>query len=310
MGRYTAEELRVRSEQAKRQWQDPEFRQKVLTAVTKHGRNATKAAKRRGFPGEALVECLECGKRLARIHRGHLRVHGITLGEYKTRHPGAATQSEKYDLERREKIRIAWGNKEIRNKIIVAQNEGRADPEVQQKRRALLESQEYRDRLSASIKESWKDPAILERKMSVFRSEDFRSKIAEISERRAAESEKAWEQTPPGKRIPTTSKPHRRLKDALAEQGLHFESNKRVGPFCPDEVDFDRRIAIEVDGCFWHACPEHQTGDLSIRQTKQQKHDLEEDQYMEKNGWRLLRFWEHDIKRDLTGCVLKVQEVM
>lgn len=45
-------------------------------------------------------------------------------------------------------------------------------------------------------------------------------------------------------------------------------------------------------------------------QEKQRKHDAEEGKYMEKNGWKLLLFWEHDIKRDLTGCVLKVQEVM
>lgn len=310
MGRYTAEELRVRSEQAKRQWQDPEFRQKVLAAVTKHGRNATRAAKRRGFPDELLVECLECGKRLARIHRGHLRVHGMTLEEYQQKHPGSPLFSDAYDQERREKIRRTWDDPTVRRRIVESQREGRADPEAQKRNLEVRSQPEYRNHLSEAIRASWRNPDVRDKKMGVFRSEEFRSKIAEISERKMAEIQANWEQTPPGKRIPTTSGPHRRLKAVLEERRLSFASNKRVGPFCPDEVCQDRKIAIEVDGCFWHGCPDHASKDLSPRQEKQRKHDAEEGRYMEKNGWKLLRFWEHDIKRDLAGCVLKVQEVM
>lgn len=61
-----------------------------------------------------------------------------------------------------------------------------------------------------------------------------------------------------------------------------------------------RRIAVYVDGCFWHRCPEHAT------QPKNNGHwwddklagnvarDRDTDRRLVDAGWRVLRFWEHE----------------
>ncbi len=54
-----------------------------------------------------------------------------------------------------------------------------------------------------------------------------------------------------------------------------------------------------VDGCFWHACPEHATLPASNRQWWREKldknvaRDRDTDERLEAAGWTVLRFWEH-----------------
>ena len=61
-----------------------------------------------------------------------------------------------------------------------------------------------------------------------------------------------------------------------------------------------RRIAVFVDGCFWHSCPLHATVPLANRQWWVEKlrrnvdRDRETDRHLEGLGWTVLRFWEHE----------------
>jgi DNA mismatch endonuclease (patch repair protein) len=72
------------------------------------------------------------------------------------------------------------------------------------------------------------------------------------------------------------------------------------------KVDFvfrQVRLALFVDGCFWHGCPLH--GDLpaSNRQywqrklTRNRKRDMQATRALEARGWRVVRLWEHSLKR-------------
>ena len=61
-----------------------------------------------------------------------------------------------------------------------------------------------------------------------------------------------------------------------------------------------RRLAVFVDGCFWHGCPEHGTSpkqNSAWWQTKldaNRARDLDTDAVLRSNGWRVLRAWEHE----------------
>ncbi len=63
-----------------------------------------------------------------------------------------------------------------------------------------------------------------------------------------------------------------------------------------------RRLAVFVDGCFWHGCPEHGTAqnarsNASFWLTKvegNRRRDEETTAALEAAGFRVLRFWEHD----------------
>ena len=67
------------------------------------------------------------------------------------------------------------------------------------------------------------------------------------------------------------------------------------------DIAFTRlKLAVFVDGCFWHGCPEHGTEpktnvdfwNSKIQAT--QKRDAETNVALEKLGWTVLRFWEHE----------------
>ncbi|MDA8142734.1 MAG: very short patch repair endonuclease [Thermoplasmatales archaeon] len=84
----------------------------------------------------------------------------------------------------------------------------------------------------------------------------------------------------------------------------------------PDMGNVSRKIAIFVDGCFWHGCPicykppssRHEYWSSKLRR------NFEHDQYVNNNlkdsGYMVIRFWEHEILSDVSGCTLKINEVL
>ncbi len=60
------------------------------------------------------------------------------------------------------------------------------------------------------------------------------------------------------------------------------------------------RIAVFLDGCFWHGCPEHATSPRANAQWWRSKldrnmaRDLETTNHLRSEGWTVLRFWEHE----------------
>jgi DNA mismatch endonuclease Vsr len=62
------------------------------------------------------------------------------------------------------------------------------------------------------------------------------------------------------KRMPReNSGPELRLRRILHSRGLRYRTNLRGLPGTPDLVFSAAKIAVFVDGCFWHQCPEHGT---------------------------------------------------
>lgn len=77
----------------------------------------------------------------------------------------------------------------------------------------------------------------------------------------------------------------------------------RAGAGRPIRVDvaFPRaRVAAFVDGCFWHACPEHGTQPRSNREYWDRKlalnveRDRDVADRLRADGWRVIRVWEHE----------------
>lgn len=60
------------------------------------------------------------------------------------------------------------------------------------------------------------------------------------------------------------------------------------------------RLAVLIDGCFWHGCPEHATSPKANAEWWRQKLDRNIERDRETNaqllaeGWKVLRFWEHE----------------
>jgi len=70
----------------------------------------------------------------------------------------------------------------------------------------------------------------------------------------------------------------------------------------PDFVFAARRLAVFVDGCFWHGCPQHGTrprGNAAFWRAKfrrNQARDRSDTRRLRLAGWKVLRLWEHELK--------------
>lgn len=101
-------------------------------------------------------------------------------------------------------------------------------------------------------------------------------------------------------RLPTTGTgPELALRRELHRRGLRYRVNVRGLPGRPDIVLTRARIAVQVDGCFWHGCPDHAVAPQSNGAWWKEKlaanrsRDARNDAALRAEGWIVLRIWEH-----------------
>lgn len=99
------------------------------------------------------------------------------------------------------------------------------------------------------------------------------------------------------------TKPELELRRELHRLGLRYRVDRAVLPGLRRRADvvFSRaRIAIFVDGCFWHQCPTHGTHPKANDQWWADKleanvaRDRDTDDRLRAAGWTVVRLWEHD----------------
>jgi DNA mismatch endonuclease, patch repair protein len=83
-------------------------------------------------------------------------------------------------------------------------------------------------------------------------------------------------------------------------------------PGKPDIVFTKKKIAIFIDGCFWHKCPvcyqEPETRkDFWIKKIQSNiDRDKNVDETLKNDGWTVIRIWEHEIRKDPENAVRKI----
>ncbi|MFB8398640.1 very short patch repair endonuclease [Streptomyces yangpuensis] len=94
------------------------------------------------------------------------------------------------------------------------------------------------------------------------------------------------------------------VRRLLHASGLRYRVNFPVPGIRRRTIDiaFTRaRIAVFLDGCFWHGCPEHATHPKAnaewwrAKLEKNMSRDRETTAHLESAGWTVLRFWEHEL---------------
>jgi|SRR6266567_3961604 len=108
--------------------------------------------------------------------------------------------------------------------------------------------------------------------------------------------------------------PELTLRRALRGIGLRYLRRAQRLPGSPD-LSFARlRLAVFVDGCFWHGCPRHGTMPKAnrsfwaakIRRNRQRDHEV--DRALRRLGWRVVRVWEHELREDLRRVLSRIQK--
>lgn len=99
------------------------------------------------------------------------------------------------------------------------------------------------------------------------------------------------------------TRPEVALRSALHRRGLRFRKDARPEASLPCRADVVLRrakVAVFLDGCFWHRCPEHGVSPRSNAPYWQAKldrnvaRDRRNDEQLRAAGWLVVRVWEHE----------------
>jgi DNA mismatch endonuclease (patch repair protein) len=180
------------------------------------------------------------------------------------------------------KARMSVLQKEIQNRPgmrayqSTVQKEAQNRPETRERRCNTNALPEVKARMSAASKEVHNRPEV----------RAHHSDTLKISERAAtARAQLCHSQA---------SFPERLVAARLRAAGITFISNGRLhGLHHPyDFVLHDKKVVIEIDGCFWHSCPLHgpkqKWNSGFLRDAKADFHAFNQ-------GYRVIRIWEHDV---------------
>jgi DNA mismatch endonuclease (patch repair protein) len=98
----------------------------------------------------------------------------------------------------------------------------------------------------------------------------------------------------------------RLVQNGLRERGIAFETHKAIHG--QPDVFIGPNICVFSDGCYWHFCPTCNSGKIPDRiQKKNLENDEKVNGRLGDDGYVVLRFWEHEIKKDLVGCLNMVR---
>lgn len=124
------------------------------------------------------------------------------------------------------------------------------------------------------------------------------------------------------RRMPEQSTgPEIKVRQALFKNGFRYRVKYPVPGVPRRTIDIafpDRRVAIFVDGCFWHGCSEHRNiprNNYEWWKAKiegNRRRDRDTDERLRSAGWTVLRYWEHDpvekTVEDVRGLIARHQD--
>lgn len=98
------------------------------------------------------------------------------------------------------------------------------------------------------------------------------------------------------------TRPELELRKALWHRGLRYRLHANI-PGKPDIVFPQSRLAIFVDGCFWHRCPLHGTRPKTnekfwrnkLNSNVRRAHEVE--RLLAESGWHVIRVWQHELRQ-------------
>lgn len=107
-----------------------------------------------------------------------------------------------------------------------------------------------------------------------------------------------------------------KLAEALWNKGYRYRKNNKTVYGKPDFTFKKIKLAIFVDGEFWHGYNwEERKSDLKSNRDfwipkieRNMERDKEVNETLKKQGWTVLRFWGNEIKKDFENCISKIED--
>lgn len=232
------------------------------------------------------VTCAVCGHTaVGRLSPNHVRIHGeMSMAEYRATYPEAVTITEAFRMRWSASLKAKKNEPEQRaaSERAMRRRWAEATPEEAQKMRdAVVPHRSY-----------WKGrkqpPAMLANRRRAMQEPEYRDLRSRLATERQVR----------GGRV---SKHESDVAAWLDGVGVKYERQAQIPGIrkCFDFVLRDMKAVIEVDGCFWHGCPEHFPPGKPLRNGKvvSREHIYQRDRAMdtkvEEAGWLIVRVWEH-----------------
>jgi DNA mismatch endonuclease (patch repair protein) len=99
------------------------------------------------------------------------------------------------------------------------------------------------------------------------------------------------------------------ISKALWKKGVRFRRHQKDLPGKPDFSIKKYKLAVFLDSCFFHGCPEHavipktNTEYWTAKMERNQKRDRKVNEMYKEMDWTVLRFWEHEVKKNKDDVV-------
>lgn len=104
-----------------------------------------------------------------------------------------------------------------------------------------------------------------------------------------------------------------KFRKAIWKRGLRYRKNVKNMPGKPDIYLPAKKIVVFLDSCFWHGCEQHcrmPNSNIEYWQRKiekNRKRDAEITKQYKNNGFKILRLWEHEIRKNIEKVIKKVE---
>lgn len=106
------------------------------------------------------------------------------------------------------------------------------------------------------------------------------------------------------------------VRRELWKRGFRYRIHDRSLPGTPDISNKSRKLAVFIDGCFWHACPLHYRKsksntlfwDAKIRRNKERRNEVRKE--LSEMGFIVLEFYECEVKEDVGRVVSSISRYL
>ncbi|MFH1473800.1 MAG: NUMOD3 domain-containing DNA-binding protein [Candidatus Aenigmatarchaeota archaeon] len=213
--------------------------------------------------------------------------------------------------ETNKKLKIIGQKISISNKGRKVWNKGKENKELKQR----WQNPEFRKimiEISKDImKKNWNNPVYIEKmeKLRTFfkrkRNVQEIERLRNISNNRlgsknSVEQNKKISEARLRQKIPhKDTYPEMLVQKCLAERNINFTTHYSI--LGQPDIFIKPNICVFIDGCYWHGCPVHFPEKINTN-------DIKISEALRKQGYTVIRIWEHEIKNNTTKCINKIME--
>jgi DNA mismatch endonuclease (patch repair protein) len=102
-----------------------------------------------------------------------------------------------------------------------------------------------------------------------------------------------------------------RVRSELHKRGLRFRKHVKELPGRPDIVFSRARVAVFIDGDFWHgyrfpAWKDKVSDFWKKKISENRERDKKNHRKLREMGWMVIRLWQHELKKDFSSCIEKI----